>query len=92
MMRSLDDMLDSLGRMPVPELASLDDTVMAGLARRRQEAAFTPRLMGFAGALALGLGIAGGSLSNSDPASAQSLSPFASPNALAPSTLLEFRP
>ena len=25
-MRSLDDMLDSLGRMPVPELASLDES------------------------------------------------------------------
>ncbi len=91
-MRSLDDMLDSLNRMPVPELASFDDTVMAGLAKRRQEAAFTPRLMGLAGTLALGLGIAGGSLSNADPASAQSLSPFASADALAPSTLLDFRP
>ena len=92
-MTDIDLMLARLGRGPVPlELAAIDDAVLTGVAQRRQEAAFTPRLMGLAGALALGLGISGGSLSNSDPASAQSLSPFASANALAPSTLLDFRP
>lgn len=92
MMRSLDDMLVSLARMPVPELASFDDAVMAGLARRRQEAALVPRLMGMAATLALGLGIAGGSISGSAPASAQPASPFAFATALAPSTLLDIRP
>ncbi|MGE3692680.1 MAG: hypothetical protein AB7F98_15005 [Novosphingobium sp.] len=91
-MRSLDDMLAGLGQMPVPELASLDDAVMAGLARRRQEAAFTPGLMGAAGGLALVLGLAGGSLSYSDPALARPLTPFASADALAPSTLLAVHP
>ncbi len=91
-MRSLDDMLASLGQLPLPELASLDDAVMAGLARRRQEATFTPRLMGAAGGLALVLGIAGGTLSYSDPALAKPLMPFASADALAPSTLLAVNP
>lgn len=91
-MRSLDEMLVDLGRLPVPELASLDDAVMAGLARRHQEAAFTPRLMGAAGGLALVLGIAGGSFSYSDPAMAKPLTPFASADALAPSTLLAVHP
>ncbi len=85
--------LARLGQTPVPTgLAAIDDAVLTDVMQRRQEAAFTPRLMGLAGALALGLGIAGGSFSNSDPASAQSLSPFATSNALAPSTLLDFRP
>ena len=91
-MRSLDDMLAGLGRMPVPELATLDGAVMAGLARRRQEAAITPKLMGLAGGLALVVGIAGGSLSYSDPALAKPQTPFASADALAPSTLLAVHP
>ena len=92
-MTDIDHALAQLGRAPVPAgLAAIDDVVLTAVTRRRQEAAFTPRLMGLAVTLALGLGIAGGSLSNSDPASAQSLSPFATSNALAPSTLLDFRP
>lgn len=91
-MRNLDDMLVSLARMPVPELAPLDDAVMAGLARRRQEAILAPRLMGLAASLALGLGIAGGSISGSSPASAQPGTPAAFSTALAPSTLLDIRP
>ena len=85
--------LARLGQAPVPAgLAAIDDAVLSGVTRRRQEAALAPRLMGLAGASALGLGIAGGSLSSSDPASAQPLSPFAASNALAPSTLLDSRP
>ena len=84
--------LARLGQAPVPAgLAAIDDAVLTGVTRRQEEIALAPRLMGLAGALALGLGIVGGSLSNSDQASAQSLSPFASSNALAPSTLLDFR-
>jgi hypothetical protein len=89
----IDLALARLGQVPVPvELAAIDDAVLTGVARRQREAAVAPRLMGVAGALALGLGIAGGSLSSSDPASAQSLSPFAPANVLAPSTLLDLRP
>ena len=97
-MTDIDLALARLGQAPVPAgLAAIDDAVLSGVTRRRQEVALAPRLMGLAGAFALGLGIAGGSLSNrdpasSDPAAAQSLSPFATSNALAPSTLLDFRP
>ena len=91
-MTDIDLALARLGQAPVPAgLAAIDDAVLTGVARRQQEVALAPRLMGFAGAIALGLGIAGGSLTHSDPASAQSLSPFATSNALAPSTLLDFR-
>ena len=91
-MRSLDDTLADLARMPVPELTSLDGAVMAGLARRRQEAAAAPRLMGFAAAVALVMGMVGGVVSSSEPAVAQPISPFAPDNPLAPSTLLAVRP
>ena len=92
-MTDIDFALARLGQAPVPAgLAAIDDAVLTGVTMRQQEVALAPRLMGLAGALALGLGIAGGSLANSDPASAQSLSPFDTSNALAPSTLLDFRP
>ena len=91
-MRSLDDTLADLARMPVPELTSLDGAVMAGLARRRQEAAAAPRLMGLAAAVALVMGMVGGVVSSSEPAVAQPISPFAPDNPLAPSTLLAVRP
>ena len=92
-MTDIDLALARLGQAPVPAgLAAIDDAVLSGVTRRRQEVALAPRLMGLAGAFALGLGIAGGSLSSSDPASAQSLSPFATAGALAPSALLDFRP
>ena len=89
----IDLALAQLGQAPVPAgLAAIDDAVLAGLAKRQQEAAFAPRLMGVAATLALGLGIAGGSISSSAPAEAQPLSPFAPANTLAPSTLLDIRP
>ena len=92
-MTDIDLALARLGQAPVPAgLAAIDDAVLTGLTRRRQELALAPRLMGLAGTLALGLGIAGGSIATSDPASAQSLSPFAASTALAPSTLLDVRP
>ncbi len=91
-MTDIDLALARLGQAPVPAgLAAIDDAILSGVARRRQELALAPRLMGLTGALALGLGIAGGSIASSDPASAQSLSPFAASNVLAPSTLLDFR-
>ena len=92
-MTDIDLALERLGQAPVPlELAAIDAAVLSGVARRQQEAALAPRLMALTGAFALGLGIVGGGFSNSDPASAQSLSPFATSDALAPSTLLDFRP
>ena len=92
-MTDIDQALHRLGAMPVPaDLAEIDDAVFAGLARRRREAAVTPRMMGFAVALALAVGMAGGGLAGSEPAAAQSMSPFAPDNPLAPSTLLDVHP
>ena len=89
----LDRMFHQLGVLPVPaELALIDDTVLTGLAVRRQEASAAPRLMGFAAAFALALGLAGGGLVGGEPAVAQPLSPFALNNPLAPSTLLDVDP
>ena len=91
-MTDIDLALARLGQALVPSgLAAIDDAVLIGVTRRQQEVALAPRLIGLAGTLALGLGIASGSVVNSVPAAAQSFSPFATPNALAPSTLLDFR-
>ncbi|MBV1692585.1 hypothetical protein KRR38_34380 [Novosphingobium sp. G106] len=50
--------LARLGRGPIPPaLVALDDAVLTGVARRQQEAALAPRLMGVAGALARSLEI-----------------------------------
>ena len=92
-MPDIDQALNRLGALPVPSgLAEIDDAVFAGLARSRREAAASPRLMGFALALALVVGFAGGGLSGGEPAIAQPMSPFAPDNPLAPSTLLDVHP
>lgn len=92
-MPDIDQALHRLGALPVPPgLAEIDDAVFTGLARNRREAAAAPRLMGFAAALALVVGLAGGGIAGSEPASAQPLSPFAPDNPLAPSTLLDVHP
>lgn len=89
----LDQTLHRLGALPVPStLAGIDDAVFAGLAQNRREAAAGPRLMGFAAALALVLGLASGGLVGGEPAAAQPMSPFAPENPLAPSTLLAVHP
>lgn len=90
---NIDEALHRLGALPVPPgLAEIDDAVFAGLMRSRSEAAAAPRLMGLAAAFALVVGLAGGGLAGSEPAAAQSLSPFAPDNPLAPSTLLAIHP
>lgn len=92
-MPDIDQALHRLGALPAPvELDEIDDAVFAGLARRRREAAATPRMMGIAAALALIVGFAGGGLAGSEPAAAQPMSPFAPDNPLAPSTLLDVHP
>lgn len=89
----IDLALHRLGALPVPPgLTAIDDAVFAGLARSRREAAAAPRLLGYAAALALVVGLAGGGLAGSEPAVAQPLSPFAPDNPLAPSTLLDVHP
>jgi len=89
----IDQTLSRLAGLPVPPgLIEIDEAVFAGLALNRREAAASPRLMGFAVALALVVGFAGGGLSGSEPAAASPMSPFAPDNPLAPSTLLDIHP
>ncbi len=88
-MSDLDQALRRLGTLPAPSgLATIDDAVLAGLAASRREAAAGSRLMGFAAALALVVGV----LAGGEPATAQPISPFAPDNPLAPSTLLDVHP
>lgn len=92
-MPDIDQALHRLGELPVPPgLAEIDDAVFAGLASRRREAMAARRLMGFAVAFALIFGMAGGGFAVSEPAAARPLSPFATDNPLAPSTLLDVHP
>lgn len=92
-MTDIDLALAQLGQAPIPAgLAKIDDSVLVGVEKRRREAAFAPRLMGITATLALGLGIAGGTVASTGAASAQTLLPFASASELAPSTLLDIRP
>lgn len=86
----MDDLLQELGRVPVPAaLVQLDDVVLVGLAVRQSEARATSRLLSAAAVLALGIGYAGGSLIPS-PAIAAEPNLVIAETALAPSTLLDF--
>lgn len=88
-MRNLDELLRDIGRKPVPELASLDNAVMAAFAERQSEARATSRLLLSAAVLALGVGYAGGSVM---PVSARAADHnlVIVETTLAPSTLLDF--
>ena len=88
-MRNLDELLHDMGRTPVPELASLDNAVMAAFAERQHEARATSRLLSAAAIVALGVGYAGGSVLPA-PASAAKSNLVITETALAPSTLLDF--
>lgn len=88
-MRNLDELLGDVGRMPPPELASLDDAVMGALAERQSEAHVSSRLLSAAAVIALGIGYAGGSFMPA-PAIAADKNLVMAENALAPSTLLDF--
>lgn len=86
----MDDLLQKLGRAPVPAgLARLDDAILADLAARQSDARATSRLLSAAAVLALGVGYAGGSLLPS-PAIAAEPNLVIAETALAPSTLLDF--
>lgn len=88
-MIDLDQSLDRLANIPVPEgLAMIDDAILASLPVHREDAKLGSRLMGVAGIVALAIGIAGGSFTSGPAVAAQPLSPFAPASALAPSTLL----
>jgi len=86
-MSDLDQMLDQLRAQPVdPRLAEMDDAVMAGLARRREQAV-ARRSVALAGLMAIGIGWAG-SLGPAGPAQAASRPPVIGMSDYAPSQLL----
>lgn len=88
-MRNLDELFHDMSKMPVPELASLDNAVMAALAERQKETRTTSRLLSAAAVLALGVGYIGGSISPI-PARAADTNLAIAETSLAPSTLLDF--
>jgi hypothetical protein len=73
-------------------LSLIDDGIMAGLAARHREATLGRSALGFAGAFALLIGMGSAGLTMQDAAQAHTISPFASDNPLAPSTLLDVHP
>lgn len=88
-MRNLDELLQDIGRTPVPELASLDNAVMTAFVERQSEARATSRLLSAAAFAALGIGYAGGSVMPAQVRAADHNLVIAE-TALAPSTLLDF--
>ena len=89
----LDLSLRRLASLPVPaDLDLMDEAVIAGLAKYRSENRAGRRATGYAGAIALLLGLANGALLTGQPVRAQPTSPFAPDNPLAPSTLLDVHP
>lgn len=88
-MRNLDDLLHEIGRTPVPELAWLDNAVVAAFAVRQSEMRATSRLLSAAAVLALGFGYASGSMMPT-PARAADNNLVIVETHLAPSILLDF--
>ncbi len=91
MTNDLDHLLDRLAHeTPDASLVGLEDEVLRGVARRREEArAMTPVRAASVG-LALAVGVAaGGMAAATTGAAAQRLDTFSSSAHLAPSTLLE---
>lgn len=91
-MSELDQSLRRIANLPVPaSLELIDDTVFAGLAAQRRVPAASGRAIGLAGAFALVLGLGSGGLATAHATQVR-ISPFASDNPLAPSTLLDVLP
>ncbi len=88
-MRNLDELLHDMSRTSVPDLASLENAVMAAFAERQSDARATSRLLSAAAVLALGVGYAGGSILPT-PARANDKNLVIAETPLAPSTLLDF--
>lgn len=87
----MDNMLKRLGEVPLPAaLGQIDDAIIAAWSVEQRERAATSRIVSAAVLVALGLGLAGGSLSSVPAQAASSLSPFATTE-LAPSDLLDPR-
>ena len=91
----MDDLalLTRLRAMPVPlDLATLDNAVLAGLHDRQQMGSISRKALGTCGALALGIGLAGGAMVGAPAVAKEPALSLSAANALAPSSLLEGRP
>jgi hypothetical protein len=71
------------------DLVSLDDAILAGVRERRQLGSVSRAALGACGALALGVGVAGGTLVTSSANASEPELALTSANALAPSQLLD---
>ncbi len=89
----LETSLKRLSRQPLPaELGLIDDAVIARIAAPVRAYSVGGGTIGAAAALALLLGVGGGSIVTAQPVQANTISPFAPDNPLAPSTLLDVHP
>lgn len=93
MPRNLDEMLMRLAEAPLPaRLSTLDEAVFAGLAlRQTAHGGGSLRAFGLAAVVALAFGIVSTGFPGTAAIAAPSITPFGTPSALAPSSLLALR-
>lgn len=85
----MDDLLNRLGRAPAPmALDRIDDGIIAAWVVEQRERVTHRRILSTAALLAMGLGFAGGSISNVPAHIQPALSPLAA-STFAPSVLLD---
>jgi|GEM_PF-1649017 len=83
-------LLAGLRDRPVPDnLMSLDDAVMDALRERQQMGSVSRTALGACGALALGIGLAGGTLTAGPAVASEAPLSLTSASTLAPSSLLD---
>ena len=83
-------LLAELRERPIPDtLISLDDAVMEALRERQQIGSVSRAAVGACGALALGIGLAGGALTAGPAIASEAPLSLISASALAPSNLLD---
>jgi hypothetical protein len=86
-MDDIDSLLTRVRNVPLdPRLATIDDAVLAGLARQSQSP-LSATTVAFVAVLSLSVGLLG-SMAPAAPAQAATVFPLGAPAALAPSTLL----
>jgi hypothetical protein len=71
------------------DLGALDDAIILGVRERKQMGSVSRTALGACGALALGIGVAGGTLATSAASASEPELALSSANALAPSQLLD---
>jgi hypothetical protein len=71
------------------DLLSLDEAILAGVRERKQLGSISRAALGACGALALGVGVAGGTLVTTSANASEPELALTSANALAPSQLLD---